>query len=257
MEDYAAADERPLDRCLNDVAACDIYVGIFAWRYGSIPQKDNPDKKSITELEYRKASELNKVRLLFLLHNDAPWPHSQMEEGPGGKRIVALRNELSGSDNSLMISFFHNHEELARLVSVAVSLAESTTRQRNWMLPETLRDVSGLQLGSSLEGEIAEQISRAISDLERAEVFIVDLGIGKSWWSTRLYLLAALTADFTKAKQLVFVQNERFIGMSSPYTIRKILAKVHPEVEIAYYPAALLYSKPFPDIVFRVIGVCP
>ena len=55
MEDYVATDSRPVDKCLADVAACEVYVGIFAWRYGSIPPKDNPDQKSITELEYRKA----------------------------------------------------------------------------------------------------------------------------------------------------------------------------------------------------------
>ncbi|HAT44311.1 MAG TPA: hypothetical protein DCS90_04335 [Ktedonobacter sp.] len=53
MEDYVATDQRPLDRCLADVAACDLYIGIFAWRYGYIPPKDNPEQKSITELEYR------------------------------------------------------------------------------------------------------------------------------------------------------------------------------------------------------------
>jgi len=37
MEDYAAADERPLDLCLRDVAQSDIYVGLYAWRYGYIP----------------------------------------------------------------------------------------------------------------------------------------------------------------------------------------------------------------------------
>ena len=30
MEDYVAADNRPLDVCLNDVARCDAYVGLFA-----------------------------------------------------------------------------------------------------------------------------------------------------------------------------------------------------------------------------------
>ena len=58
MEDYAAADERPLDKCLADVEGCDIYIGIFAWRYGFIPQKDNPERQSITELEYRKAEKI-------------------------------------------------------------------------------------------------------------------------------------------------------------------------------------------------------
>ena len=55
MEDYVAADQRPLDRCLADVAACDLYVGIFAHRYGYIPEQGNPQGRSITELEYRHA----------------------------------------------------------------------------------------------------------------------------------------------------------------------------------------------------------
>jgi Domain of unknown function (DUF4062) len=32
MEDYVAADERPLKKCLDDVARVDIYIGILAWR---------------------------------------------------------------------------------------------------------------------------------------------------------------------------------------------------------------------------------
>src|SRR4030042_752889 len=67
MEDYVAADQRPLDRCLADVAECDVYIGIFAWRYGYIPSKNNPEGKSITELEFAKASETGKTRLVLLL----------------------------------------------------------------------------------------------------------------------------------------------------------------------------------------------
>ena len=57
MEAYTAADERPLDLCLRDVAQSDIYVGLYAWRYGYEPPAEhgNPDGKSITELEYRQA----------------------------------------------------------------------------------------------------------------------------------------------------------------------------------------------------------
>ena len=54
MEDYVATDERPLDKCLADVAGCDVYVGLFAWRYGYIPTVGNPARKSVTVLEYRR-----------------------------------------------------------------------------------------------------------------------------------------------------------------------------------------------------------
>ena len=30
MEDYVATDERPADTCLTDVAACEVYIGLFA-----------------------------------------------------------------------------------------------------------------------------------------------------------------------------------------------------------------------------------
>jgi hypothetical protein len=34
MEDYVARDDRPLKACLDDVDRADIYVGLFAFRYG-------------------------------------------------------------------------------------------------------------------------------------------------------------------------------------------------------------------------------
>ena len=61
MEDYVATDKRPLEKCLQDVAACDLYVGLFAWRYGYVPSEGNPEHKSITELEYRKASSIREI----------------------------------------------------------------------------------------------------------------------------------------------------------------------------------------------------
>src|SRR5262245_10913578 len=65
MEDYVARDDRPVDRCVADVAASDLYVGLFAWRYGFIPKRQNPNSLSVTELEYREAKQRDKPRLVF------------------------------------------------------------------------------------------------------------------------------------------------------------------------------------------------
>ena len=46
MEDYVAADDRPLDKCLEDVRESQVYV-LFGWRYGYVPKATNPGKKSI------------------------------------------------------------------------------------------------------------------------------------------------------------------------------------------------------------------
>ena len=95
MEDYVATGQGvPLDQCLADVARCDGYMDIFAWRYGYIPTANNPDQKSITELEYRQAQTLGKPCFIFLLDENIAWPPKQMDqttgEGERSQRIVSI-----------------------------------------------------------------------------------------------------------------------------------------------------------------------
>jgi hypothetical protein len=113
MEDYTAADQRPLDKCLADVAGCDVYVGIFAWRYGFIP---TDQKKSITELEFRTAQDEEKICLLFLLDDIAPWSRALMDKD--SDNIEALREELK---RDFLVEFFSTKDELASDVAIAVS----------------------------------------------------------------------------------------------------------------------------------------
>ena len=139
MEDYVATDQRPLEKCLADVEQCDLYIGIFAWRYGYVPEENNPEHKSITELEYRKAVETNKSPLIFL-HTLGPgvtWYPEFMDAFTGdngrGERIKALRDELQTKTTR---SPFHTADELAQVVSTAV---------RNWEVA-----LSGTSSSSSL-----------------------------------------------------------------------------------------------------------
>ena len=118
MEYFVAEDKTPVDKCLEDVASSDLYIGIFAWRYGYIPQEY---EISITELEYRKAVETGKECLIFLLNEDVPWPPKYVDKGEDAQKIEALRNELS-TDHT--VSFFNNPQGLASEVSASV---------HNWM----------------------------------------------------------------------------------------------------------------------------
>lgn len=114
MEDYVAADKRPLDQCLQDVRSCDVYVGIFAWRYGYVPTTDNAEGRSITELELREAERLGKPRLIFVLKSTAPWPPSMMDATTGenerGARINRLRESLQ---QERLAGMFETADELA------------------------------------------------------------------------------------------------------------------------------------------------
>lgn len=121
MEDYVASDNRPAEKCLLDVAGCDLYIGIFAWRYGYIPADDNPDKLSITEMEYQEAGKHKKDRLIFLTDDQAAWIPTYMDsftgEGEQGLRIRTLRDSLKSKTT---ISFFKTDDELSSLVSASV-----------------------------------------------------------------------------------------------------------------------------------------
>ena len=119
MEDYVAADKRPVDKCLADVAEADIYVGVFAFRYGYVPPPEhgNPDALSITELEFRHAEKLNKPCRIFAVSEDAAWPckfdDRRIEKEHKGQRIKRLREYLLTEKTT---SFFSLPHELASLV---------------------------------------------------------------------------------------------------------------------------------------------
>ena len=121
MESYVARDDRTIDACLKDVAQCDVYVGLFAHRYGFIPNTpDNPQSLSITELELRKAEELGKPCLIFVQDPNAPWPPAQMDSQAGhGERIAKLRESLGNKHTPLP---FRGTEDIGELVATSVTV---------------------------------------------------------------------------------------------------------------------------------------
>ena len=115
MEHHAASDRAPKEECLKEVATCDAYVGIFAWRYGFIPPKC---ETSMTELEYREAIKHKIPTLIFLLDEKVEWPAEYRESGMGGERIKRFREELQLS--KWMRPFF-NPDNLSTEVLAAIN----------------------------------------------------------------------------------------------------------------------------------------
>ncbi|HEX3047374.1 MAG TPA: SUMF1/EgtB/PvdO family nonheme iron enzyme [Bacillota bacterium] len=113
MEFLGSNPDTPYDVCMKKVAISNIYVGIFAHRYGSIPDGHN---QSMTELEYRKAIELHIPALIYftaISEDDTPKKNTEKDPSPGRAKLIALKNELMKNHT---ISFFHNPDDLAALV---------------------------------------------------------------------------------------------------------------------------------------------
>ena len=112
MEDYVAADQRPLDRCLADVRRSDIYVGLLGWRYGYVPPGRT---RSITELEFREAVKGKKPCLLFLQDSSVK---SRLVSRDDRKHIERLRASIG---RNYLASFFTTPDDLAAKVTAAVA----------------------------------------------------------------------------------------------------------------------------------------
>src|SRR5690348_108144 len=66
VESYLPNSEMVRDSCLEDVAACRLYVLILGHQYGFQPAEDNPEGLSITHLEFRRAGEVGIPRIALL-----------------------------------------------------------------------------------------------------------------------------------------------------------------------------------------------
>jgi hypothetical protein len=136
-----------------------------------------------------------------------------------------------------LVSFFTSPDDLARTVGVSTSL----TAAKAWLQPlkgvESLAEVQRLPLDESYLPNIIQATRSLGRELEDVRVLDIDLQRGDYyWWSTRLFLVAALTAEYTSVDCLAFVtEGDRFLGLASAWTTLNALSKAFPEVAKAYY----------------------
>jgi len=69
MEYFGARAEEPKKVCEKEIRECDVFIGIYAHRYGFVPEGET---KSITQLEYELAKDL-KPCLCFIVEESYPW----------------------------------------------------------------------------------------------------------------------------------------------------------------------------------------
>ncbi len=102
----------------NKVAEAEVYLGIFAWRYGFIPPGET---RSVTHLEYLEARRLGLPCYLFLAHpdtdqDDALFPAS-LRDPEHRTQLLAFRDELQQS----VVDYFTTPDDLARKIAAPLS----------------------------------------------------------------------------------------------------------------------------------------
>jgi AAA+ ATPase superfamily predicted ATPase len=112
MEYFGSRPETPKEVCLETVSCADVYVGVFAHRYGSI----DPDSGlSMTELEYREARDCNIPCLIYMMDKNVPVLPTYIEQEPeAATKLKALKQDLQRKH---VVSFFTNPDNLAMQVT--------------------------------------------------------------------------------------------------------------------------------------------
>ena len=106
MEDLPASDDDAIDASMKLVDEADIYVGVFAYRYGYVPEGH---KKSITEMEYERAVERQIPRLIFLISDSHLVTGTDVETGEGAAKLGALKERLKKEQ---VVNFFNSPDAL-------------------------------------------------------------------------------------------------------------------------------------------------
>ncbi len=222
MEQYVARDELVETACQGDVAGCDVYLGFFAWRYGYIPEDDNPQSKSVTELEFCAAEKNSIPCLVFLVSEAADWPPERCDADPA--RILALRTRLK----KRCAAYFENPSDLAVEVLASLRVLESTRRSRQLDAVQAIHEAQAF--GPSYMANIQGKLE-ALKDEPYIEIQIGPI----PWWNTRLHLIAALAEEYGKTREFVFVDAaRRFVAMAPPSALRLRLEARWPFLATTY-----------------------
>ena len=116
METFGSDESAPKDVCLRNVKRSNLFIGIYAERYGAV---DAETGLSLTELEYRQAYELlqqGRLRglLLYCVHPAAEWPIEHIDRDP--ESISKLQTFKDTIADLHTLTFFRQRSELPFLI---------------------------------------------------------------------------------------------------------------------------------------------
>jgi tetratricopeptide (TPR) repeat protein len=197
MEAFGARPEESTKACLDEVAECELFVGIYAHRYGYIPVGSSV---SITEQEFDHAQKLGKPIFGFIVNEDHAWPPKFVEHDKKTNLDAFL-----GKVKKQPVEFFSTPDNLANNIASSVGHYLSEHRPiTNYQSPITPRGNTLPQLGFFVgrEKELAI-IQSALSPDSRTWGALIDGpgGIGK----TALAIKAAHDAPAELFERKLFI----------------------------------------------------
>ena len=182
---------------LENLDEADIYIGIFAFRYGYIPEGENPESISITEMEFRRASERGIPRFCFLAEDHDSWPVDKIEIDTIAKqKLEALRNTIStelifghfSSDpNSIVGTIWHTLNKIKDIHEVPYVTFSMTQQELEdmWQLDDGW--LQNMDAQFSLKGKI-ENLKLSMQQQVSLDQLKLSYGTERSMWKPLAYV---------------------------------------------------------------------
>jgi hypothetical protein len=135
MENFNSSDKNAMQLCYDKVLEADIFIGIYAHRYGFIPEAEFHYHKhdgqegygdgttSITHWEYKWAFERRIPILLFFIKDDYIWPLTSFDSESNTAKLKEFRNHVSRLHT---LSFFTTPSDLVSRIATSLIDALST-----------------------------------------------------------------------------------------------------------------------------------
>lgn len=111
MEFFGSTPERPLDKCLQTVRECKLYIGLIGMRYGSVEEDSG---KSFTELEYDEAVKNRIPVLIYILDENHPIASKYVDKGESAEKLDAFKSRLRKTH---VVSSFTTPADLGKKVT--------------------------------------------------------------------------------------------------------------------------------------------
>jgi hypothetical protein len=149
--DAALPDKDLIAASLSKVDEADAYVGLISYRYGQMPEcaERNPQKLSLTELEFRRAVERGLPICMFIMHDEHPVPRRAVGEERGAEEELASFIALAKKDR--IYAEFKSIDDLkAKVIQSLIELRAVLERKAKAVRaiqptasPEVLSNISG------------------------------------------------------------------------------------------------------------------
>ena len=148
----------------NEITKCNLFVGIYACRYGVIP---TGEEKSIIEQEYELADSLGKPCFRFILDDDAEWKFKYVDQGKAQQKLIEFKEKIKIKHK---IEYFKTPNELAAAVSEAIYRWALTQQEQSKSKSETP------ERAIEKYKQVIKSIYGALNVLDKRRIFSMEQG---------------------------------------------------------------------------------